>query len=442
MAAASTQLQRALTVRLPRGVPHVPHPKQHAFLLMPQREVLFGGAAGGGKSDALLMAALQYVHVPGYSALVLRCTSVSLRQPGGLIPRSQEWLAGTDAKWNDTERRWTWPNGATLSFGYLESPKDKYRYQSSEFQFIGFEELTEFRKEHDYLWMFQRARKPADGPLASVPIRIRATTNPIGPGAEWVHRRFIIGIEPKKGDRAFLPSTLDDNPSLDAEAYDRQMADLPTSVREALRHGKWVTGEQGLYFPAERWNWVEPAQVPRNISRVCRFWDFAGTPPSETNPDPDYTYGVKVGYADDGKIYILDAVSLRDTSGVVYNAMLRAAKADGRHCRIRWEQEPGQSGKAQTAHLMKLLAGYDLGGVPSSGSKETRAAPLSSQHEAGNCYIVADAGGWQTAFVNVLDSFPFGRYDDAVDAAAGAFNILTTARRKGRNVPAFGPRIL
>lgn len=435
-------LARALTLSLPACVPHRPHPKQHAFLLMPQREILFGGAAGGGKSDALLMAALQYIDVPGYSALILRCTSVSLRQPGGLIPRSQEWLAGTNAKWNDTERRWTWPNGATLSFGYLETDRDKYRYQSSEFHFIGFEELTEFRRENDYLWMFQRARKPATGPLSAIPIRIRATTNPIGPGAEWVHRRFILGT--KKGDagRAFLPSTLDDNPSLDAESYEQQMAELPTSVREALRHGRWVTGEQGLYFPAAKWEWLEPRQVPRDLPRVCRFWDLAGTPPSETNPDPDWTYGVKVGMDEAGKVYILDAIALRDRSDVVYTAMTQAAKADGRHCRVRWEQEPGQSGKAQTAYLTKLLAGFDVGGVPSSGSKEVRAAPLSAQHGAGNCHIVVDASGWQNAFVSQLESFPFGRYDDAVDAASGAFNTLTTSRAKGRRVPAFGPRLV
>jgi hypothetical protein len=109
-------------------------------------EILFGGAAGPGKSEALLMAALQFVDVPNYAAIIFRRTYTALARPGGLIDRAHEWLGGTAAKWDSQEKTWRFPSGAALCFGYLADSTDRYNYQSSEFQFIGFDELTEFRE--------------------------------------------------------------------------------------------------------------------------------------------------------------------------------------------------------------------------------------------------------------------------------------------------------
>ena len=175
--------------------PHVPYPKQRALLDVVELEALFGGAVGGGKSDVLLMAALQYVHLPGYAALIVRRDTQRLTLAGGLIPRSHEWLAGKPAQWNAALRRWSFPQAsgppASLTFGYLATTQDKYRYASSEFQYLGFDELTELREE-DYLFLFSRLRRIK---TLDVPLRVRAATNPGNVGHLWVKRRFVAGAE-------------------------------------------------------------------------------------------------------------------------------------------------------------------------------------------------------------------------------------------------------
>lgn len=161
------QLALDLTPRFPAGkryVPHVPHPPQQAFLLLSAiAEVFYGGAAGGGKSDAGLMAALQYVDVPGYSALILRRTYEDLALPGAIMDRAGEWLGGTDARKVDGGKEWRFPTAgkdATLRFGYAQRAEDVKRYQGAEFQFVFMDELTHF-EERTYRYLFSRLRGPA-----------------------------------------------------------------------------------------------------------------------------------------------------------------------------------------------------------------------------------------------------------------------------------------
>lgn len=249
--------------------PHAPTTRQKMFLdLDHELEVFYGGAAGGGKSDALLMAALKYVHIPGYAALLLRRTYVDLARPGALMDRSLSWLNGK-AHWSAQEKRWTFPSGATLTFGYLEAENDKLQYQSSEFQFIGFDELTHFT-ETQYTYLFSRLRRLKD---ATLPLRMRSASNPGGTGGMWVKSRFIPdsftpadAVEEKvwvkkdydqeNGDeirRFFVPARLDDNPHLDAEGYERSLRELDPITRAQLRKGDWQITAQGdiLYMWSE-----------------------------------------------------------------------------------------------------------------------------------------------------------------------------------------------
>lgn len=243
--------------------PVMPTEKQQSFLDREELEVFYGGAAGGGKSVALLMGALQYVDRPGYAALILRKDLPRLCLPGGLIPRSHEWLAGTDAKWNQARHEWRFPveDGppATITFGYLARPLDKYRYASSEFQYIAFDELTDFSLD-DYLFLFSRLRKVR---TIDVPLRMRSASNPGGLGHAWVKERFV-GREPamnivERDGRVYIPARIADNPALDEAEYCRSLMHLPALARERLMNGDWSVEEQALFHAEHLRYYVETA---------------------------------------------------------------------------------------------------------------------------------------------------------------------------------------
>lgn len=252
-------------------IPHMPHPRQAAFLARTELEALYGGAAGGGKSDALLMGALEYVHMPDYTALILRRTFADLAQPGAIMERARSWLAGTAAKWNEQRKHFRFPSGAILQFGYMESPADRFRYQGTEYHYIGWDELTQFQ-EIPYRYMFSRLRKVAE---SKIPIRVRAGTNPGGIGHEWVRRRFI---DPGDPSRPFIPALIDDNPSLDADSYRVSLAQLDAATRAQLERGVWIRDAEGLvYHYDEGRNAI--AEAPECPHKVLAL-DFGSTAPT------------------------------------------------------------------------------------------------------------------------------------------------------------------
>ena len=227
---------------LERWCPHEPTPQQREFLDLGCLEALFGGAAGGGKSDALLMGALAHVDDPTYAALLLRRTYADLALPGAIMDRAHAWLGGTPAHWNGTEKTWTFPSGARLTFGYLDTDKDKYRYQSSEFQYLAFDELTQF-PETAYRYLLSRLRR---GAQSSIPLAVRCASNPGGIGHKWVHERFVDSRS--AGNRVFTPAKLEDNPHIDATEYRKSLAQLDETTRKQLEDGLWIQDNQGLVY--------------------------------------------------------------------------------------------------------------------------------------------------------------------------------------------------
>lgn len=190
-----------VSLRLPSIIPHKPSPKQAAFLLYSGLEAFYGGAAGGGKTDALLMAALQYIDQPGYAAMIFRRSYTDLALPGAIMDRAREWIPKDVARWDRETHTFHFPSGASLSFGYVQTRSDVYRYQSSELQFLGWDEVTEFPEDDAYTFMFSRLRK-LEG--VELPLRVRSASNPVGIGTYWVRKRFIEEGTP---DRIFIPAT-------------------------------------------------------------------------------------------------------------------------------------------------------------------------------------------------------------------------------------------
>lgn len=398
----------------------MPTPKQAIFLTRPEREGLFGGAAGGGKTVALLAFLLQYVDVPGYHGLGLRRTYSDLSLPGGLMDLAHQWLDGTDARWNDKAKTWRFPSGATITFGYCQHPGDEMRYKGPEFQAIAWDELTEFLKEQ-YEFLMTRLRRPKDVP---VPLRVRCGSNPGGVGHAWVKEHFIQGREP---DCIFIPSLYLDNPHLDYDEYTASMVRINPILREQMLRGNWDIQAEGKLLKRE---WFPLGGFPRLCRRV-RYWDMAATDedarPKKRRTDPDYTVGVLMGEAG-GRYGILDVQRFRRSPGDVETLIAQVAAMDGPGTVIGMEQEGGSSGKAVIDRYRRdVLRGYAFYGLPSTGSKVVRAVPLASAAQHGDVVLapIYEDRAWLGEYLEEIALFPHSVHDDQVDATSGAFLMLS-----------------
>lgn len=410
---------------------HKPTAKQTEFLLYQGLEAFYGGSAGGGKSDALLMAALQFVEQPGYNAILFRRTYQDLTLPEALMDRAFSWLTGTDAKWNGLAHSWSFPSSAKLCFGYLDTEQDKYRYQSSAYQFIGFDEVTQFTLSQ-YRYLFSRLRQLQKSPI---PLRMRSASNPGGIGHDWVKQRFVV--EGAHLMRPFVPARLRDNPYLNAESYVQSLAQLDPITRKQYLDGDWTVRQGGSKFKREWFDLVEfPA--PKDVPRV-RYWDLAATT-AKPGADPDYTVGAKVAL-DKGTYYLEDIQRFRERPAIVETRIKQTAQIDydlhEHNCQVWMEQEPGSSGVGMIDHYARdVLLGFNFRGHKVSGDKEVRANPVSSAAEQRNFKLVRSTwtredgelrparGTWIGAFLDEAEAFPLGAHDDQVDAVSGAFEAL------------------
>lgn len=375
------------------------------------------------------MAALQYVDVPGYAALILRRNFKQLDMPGALMSRSKEWLGDTDARWHQGRKTWTFPSGATLTFGYLGMNRDDRRqYESAEFQFIGLDELTAF-DEDDYRFMFSRLRRLKNAP---VPVRMRSASNPGGRGHSWVKRRFI-DAKTRNQRSAYIPALHTDNPHIDQEQYLLSLQELHPTTWQRLALGDWEIADPGEVFQPRLWltadDFLPHPPSWDEVAAKVRYWDMAASEPTANNPDPDYTCGVRMSRLWSGLYVIEDVIRVRKTPGNVEKLVASTARDDGDECEIWMEQEGGASGKQLVYHYQANVIpdGYVLQGNPARGTKGARARPLAATMQMHRVKIV-DAD-WNDEFFDELEAFSedpshSGAHDDQVDAGSGAFGQL------------------
>lgn len=419
------------TPRMTKYIPITPTTKQAvALLLNDKKEMLYGGAAGGGKSVFQLAAALQFVDIPGYSAILFRKTYADLALPNALISMAKEWLApfvnSGEVKWSEKHNKFTFPSGATLSFGYLETDNDCYRYQGSEFQYVGIDECTHISPKN-YEYMFSRLRKTKE---LKVPLRFRATANPGGQYGEYYYTRFF---ENKKDNRFFMSAGIDDNPHLDSAEYIEMLDELDEITREQLLNGNWEIREDGDMFKKDFFIEINDADLaPRH--QIVRFWDLASTDPTrrkskKDRKNPDYTASVLLSLYQ-GVYTILDIKRVQKGPKEVEDLIRQTALEDGYSVAVRMEEEPGSSGKVVSDHYARnVLQGFDFKAISSTGSKAERARPVATAAENGNILIRKHCPN-KKEFITEASLFPYGVKDDMVDALSGAFNHFRTAQTR------------
>ena len=245
---------------------------QTDFLAAPETDVLYGGAAGGGKSYAMLVDPLRYAHKAVHRALILRRSMPELRE---LIDKSRELYpkAFPGCKFREVEKIWTFPSGAKIEFGFLERDADVYRYQGQAYSWIGFDEITHLNTE--FSWNYLSSRLRTTDP--DITPYMRCTANPGGTGATWVKKRYVDPCEPNEAftgndglTRRFIPARLDDNPYLAKDGrYEQMLNALPDVQRKQLLEGNWDVTEGAAFteFDLET-HVITPFEIPIGWERV------------------------------------------------------------------------------------------------------------------------------------------------------------------------------
>ena len=440
---------------------------QEAFLSSAADLAIYGGAAGGGKTFALLLEALRHVRNPQFRAVIFRRTSVQVRNPGGLWDESLKLYPLIGGKPREYLLEWEFPSGASVKFAHMEHEKNRLDWQGSQIPLIAFDELSHFTRDQ-FMYMLSRNRS-----LCGVRPYMRATCNPApddDPVGGWIHelvgwyinedgyampersgsiRWFAVvgddlrwadsaeelraaypGCEPKSF--TFIMSSVFDNQILlrADPGYLANLMALPLVDRERLlgdgrRGGNWkIKPAAGKIFDR---SWFEIVDAAPAGGRAVRFWDLAATKRTIAKPDPDFTAGVLMRRVGD-IYYILDAIAEQAAPGRVDALLRNTATQDGVQVAVRFEREGGASGVRDARTTVALLAGFDVRAVAPQGDKIMRAKPLAAQAEAGNVKVVR--GAWNDRFLRTLHAFPEGAHDDEVDAASGAFNELQRVVRQ------------
>lgn len=421
--------------------------------------VIYGGAAGGGKTYGLLLDPLRHYNNGLFGGVIFRKTKVQVRNEGGLWDTSMELYTKLAGKPRENMLEWRFPSGMGMSFASLEYEKDVFNYQGSQIPWIGFDELTHF-SEKQFFYMVSRNRS-----TSGAKPRIRATCNPDpdswvktfirwwlddegrfprkdragqiryfirvndemhwGDSKEELYQKFGQSDDIQPKSVTFIPSSLEDNKILMSKdpTYRGNLLALSRVDRMRLLGGDWLVRESAGMMFQRQWFKVVDA-LPSGWIRAVRYWDRAATKPSEQNRDPDWTRGLLMYQYPNGLHAVVDIRSMQDTPLQVENLVKNTAHYDGHSVMVVGEQDPGSAGVADAGSFTRLLNGFNVRTRRPTSDKATRAKPVSAQSEAGNIMVVR--APWNDAFFSELENFPEGVHDDIVDTLSGAYNELTS----------------
>jgi predicted phage terminase large subunit-like protein len=427
---------------------------QTAFLSSSADVAIYGGAAGGGKSYALLLEPLYDVSNPGFRCVLFRKSVPQLKQAGGIWDTSASIYPRLGAVPRESFFDWTFPSGAVVKMAGLELESDKHGWDGSQIPLICFDELQHF--DASVFWyLFARCRS-----TCGVKSRIRATCNPdcnsfLRKLLDWwidpvtglaikeragVLRFFVrlddtiyfsntsaelvatFGSDAEPKSLAFYPASVYDNKLLlkADPSYVSNLKALSKVERERLLNGNWnVKATAGSYFKREYFGMVDAA--PAEVVGRVRYWDRAASE-LRGNNDPDATVGLLLSKDAKGTYFVEDVRKMFATPFAVEQAMVTCAQQDPVGTVIGAMTDPGSAGKYEQQAAAAALDGYNVRFSPATGDKETRAKPMSAQAEAGNVKLVR--GPWNDEFLRVLESFPLGGHDDEADALSGAHALI------------------
>jgi predicted phage terminase large subunit-like protein len=446
---------------------------QEKFLSSSADIAIYGGAAGGGKTYALLLENLRHIRNKKFGSVFFRRSMPMITAEGGAWDVANELYRQLNAHMRQAPQlEAEFPGGAKVGFHHLQYEATVHDYQSAQMALIEFDELTQFT-EHQFFYMLSRNRS-----TSGIRGYVRCGTNP-NPDS-WVRRfidwwidpktgyaipersgvvRFFIRVEgelvwgdtpeqlvefhgiaggyaedPEPMSLTFIASDIYDNKILlDKDpSYLSKLKNLPRLEKEQLLKGNWnARATPGMLFARTDFKIVEIAPIAC-VSKI-RYWDRASTEASEQNKNPDWTAGVKISKGLDGLFYIEHTERFRARPLGVKKGIKAIAVQDKVECSIGIEQDPGQAGVAEAEDIVRFLAGFDARTFPVSQKKFLRWKPLSAQLQAGNVVLVR--GDWNEAFISELialtDKESDYDHDDQADAAAGAFNALVGNNTSG-----------
>jgi predicted phage terminase large subunit-like protein len=438
---------------------------QEQYLSTPADIAFYGGAAGGGKTHALLMEPLRHIGtVAGFGAVTFRRTSPQITNEGGLWATSKAIYQPLGAAPRESLLDWRFPpHGNVIKFAHMEHEKNRFDWQGAQIPLLCFDEVAHFTRPQ-FLYMLSRNRT-----TCGVRPYVRATYNPVPADDEtggWIHEfvawyidddgypiaersgvvRWFVMLDdklhwydsrpealiahPDSQPKSFtyILSTVYDNKILlaaDPGYLANLMALSPVDQERLLRANHKIKPAAGKVFNAAWLPRIPRAAVGKLVA-VCRFWDIAATARHLAKSDPDYTVGVLMGLTTEGLYIVLDVVAGQWDTRDRDTTMKATAVADrlqyGGLYRVAWESQPAAAGKSLDLDLYALFAGFTCAAVAPQGDKVLRAGPLASQAKGGNVMLV-DAD-WTDSLIRWLHGFPDLSHDDHVDASSGAFDQL------------------